>query len=333
MGKSAPKAPDPMKVSAAEAKSSKEVAAYNQQLNSMNQVSPFGSINYTSNGIDPVTGAPRMTQTTSLSPELQGLLSSQIGSQQGVSDAITGALGRLPTGAFDASGINTDGVRDRSFQSQMSLLQPEFDRSFTQLQGMLSDRGLPIGSEIANNQFDQFNRSRDSAMLGAARQADQDAMSEHQRQYGNALTEYNLPLQQLGGLMGNSQAVGNPQFSNYAQSNAQAPNTGQNIWNKYAADQQNYQNQQGQLWSGVGALGNLMMLSDERAKEDIKPVGELYDGQQVYSYKYKGDDTTQIGLMAQEVEDVVPEAVGNIGALKGVRYDLATQLAAAMARR
>jgi hypothetical protein len=66
-------------------------------------------------------------------------------------------------------------------------------------------------------------------------------------------------------------------------------------------------------------------------KEDIKPIGKLNDGQNVYSYRYKGDAKPQIGLMAQEVANFAPEAVGEVGGIKTVRYDLATQRAAEMA--
>jgi hypothetical protein len=58
--------------------------------------------------------------------------------------------------------------------------------------------------------------------------------------------------------------------------------------------------------SGGGGGG---MFSDERLKEEIRPVGKLRDGQNVYSYRYKGDPRTQIGLLAQEVERVHPDAV------------------------
>lgn len=311
MGKSAPAAPNPAKVSAAEAAASKDVANFNAGLNRVSQNSPFGSISWAQNGTDPSSGAPLWTQNTTLDPKLQGLLDSQISSQQGVSDAVTGALGRLPTGPFDASGINTDAMRQRSFDSQMALLNPEFDKSFKQLETRLSERGLPIGSEIANDQFGEFNRSRDSAMLGAARQADQDAAGEAQRQYGNALTEYNLPLQQLSALMGNSSAVQNPSFSSFAQSSAQAPNVGQNIWNKYSADQQAHQNQQSQMWGGLlgaGQLG-LAMFSDRRLKRNIRRIGAMPSGLPVYSYRYIFSDEPQIGVMAQEAEILFPEAV------------------------
>lgn len=77
-------------------------------------------------------------------------------------------------------------------------------------------------------------------------------------------------------------------------------------------------------------------LSDERAKENIEEVGKLADGQKVYAYNYKGDpdERTHIGLMAQEVEKVKPEAVGEFAnGLKGVDYGMATERAAQIVAR
>jgi hypothetical protein len=69
------------------------------------------------------------------------------------------------------------------------------------------------------------------------------------------------------------------------------------------------------------------LFSDERLKEDIEPVGELYDGTNVYSYRYKGDSTPRIGLIAQEVEAMNPDAVIEIGParIKAVDYGRATE--------
>jgi hypothetical protein len=54
-------------------------------------------------------------------------------------------------------------------------------------------------------------------------------------------------------------------------------------------------------------------------------VGKLNDGQKVYSYNYKGDPTPEIGLLAQEVEKVRPEAVATgPDGLKRVDYGAAT---------
>jgi muramidase (phage lysozyme) len=60
--------------------------------------------------------------------------------------------------------------------------------------------------------------------------------------------------------------------------------------------------------------------SDERLKEDIHRVGETDDGLPIYSYRYKGDKKTQIGLIAQDVEKEKPEAVGLAPAADGKLY-------------
>jgi hypothetical protein len=80
------------------------------------------------------------------------------------------------------------------------------------------------------------------------------------------------------------------------------------------------------LLGGASLLTGLFgKLSDVRAKTDIQKVGELDDGQKVYSYRYKGDPTPEIGLLAQEVEKVRPEAVATgPDGLKRVNYAAAT---------
>jgi hypothetical protein len=69
----------------------------------------------------------------------------------------------------------------------------------------------------------------------------------------------------------------------------------------------------------------VMSFSDSRVKEDIKHIGHTYDGQKIYSYRYKGEPQTHIGLLAQEVEKKHPEAVGDVGGIKTVDYDAATK--------
>lgn len=91
------------------------------------------------------------------------------------------------------------------------------------------------------------------------------------------------------------------------------------------------------LLGASGALGSAgwlapLLLSDERAKEDIAPVGVLNSGENVYAFRYRGDPSrkTHIGLLAQEVEDVTPEAVHEVGGVKLVDYRRATAPARAI---
>jgi hypothetical protein len=92
--------------------------------------------------------------------------------------------------------------------------------------------------------------------------------------------------------------------------------------------------------AGLTQSGNIIgatlgFLSDERAKDDIEPVGELFDGQPVFRYRYKGDHRHQIGLIAQDVEEREPGAVIHNFAgsrLKGVNYRRATDMAAELGK-
>jgi hypothetical protein len=98
-------------------------------------------------------------------------------------------------------------------------------------------------------------------------------------------------------------------------------------------------NAPGQSQSGLGQVAGIAkdigsivslasMFSDKRLKENIKKIGKTYDGQNIYSYNYKGDPRQQIGLLAQDVEKHHPHAVGLAHGYKTVDYDKATEHAA-----
>jgi endosialidase-like protein len=86
------------------------------------------------------------------------------------------------------------------------------------------------------------------------------------------------------------------------------------------------------LGTGAGAgasalLSALGFLSDVRVKDNIAPIGALFDGTPVYSFNYIGDRTPRMGLIAQDVERRAPDAVANVGGIKTVNYGKATQRA------
>ena len=69
-------------------------------------------------------------------------------------------------------------------------------------------------------------------------------------------------------------------------------------------------------WNASG----IFTLSDKRAKENLELVGDLAGKLGVYSHNYKGSEKREVGLLAQEVEQVVPDAVICAGAFKAVSY-------------
>jgi len=63
---------------------------------------------------------------------------------------------------------------------------------------------------------------------------------------------------------------------------------------------------------GMGALGMLPMMlgkSDRRLKDETRVIYTLSDGLNVYEYRYIGTDNRVVGLMADEVEELYPDAV------------------------
>lgn len=85
-------------------------------------------------------------------------------------------------------------------------------------------------------------------------------------------------------------------------------------------------------WSQVLGLGltaaGAFSKSDKDVKADRRQIGVTFDGQPIWRFRYKGDPTMRIGLMAQDVEKVHPEAVGELNGVKMVDYRAATEDAA-----
>ena len=73
--------------------------------------------------------------------------------------------------------------------------------------------------------------------------------------------------------------------------------------------------------SAIGMIGTLAALSDARLKENIEQIGTHKGlGIGIYKYNFPWSPKTEVGVMAQEVEKVKPEAVIEVGGVKAVDY-------------
>jgi len=59
-------------------------------------------------------------------------------------------------------------------------------------------------------------------------------------------------------------------------------------------------------------MGSMAAASDRRLKDDIELIGRLDDGLGVYRYRYKWEDEPRVGVMADEVAELRPEALGPV---------------------
>lgn len=75
----------------------------------------------------------------------------------------------------------------------------------------------------------------------------------------------------------------------------------------------------------VNATGDVIGMSDKRIKKELKSIKDSIDiikSLNGYRYKLKSDNTKHIGLIAQEVEEILPEAVytDKDSGYKGIAY-------------
>lgn len=73
--------------------------------------------------------------------------------------------------------------------------------------------------------------------------------------------------------------------------------------------------------TALGTWAGLAAASDRRVKTDIEKVGKTEGGFPIYKFRYKGDPTPRMGVMAQDVEKKRPDLVGEIFGMKFVNYE------------
>lgn len=349
MGKSAPKAPDPVRTAEAQTASNKETAIAQARLNRINQFTPEGSRVFEE--IGSVGGVPQFQETVTLSPEGQAAFEAQQRVGAALSGLAEGQLGRIESNVgqeFDISGLpqaptaddaSRQRVEQALFDRATSRLDPRFERQQEDLETQLANQGFTRGTEgfqrelsnLRESQGDQLQQALNQAILaGGAEQSRQFGLQDVARQRGlqEQLTVRNQPLNELAALL-RGQGVSQPQFQAVPQT-AVAPTDVAGITlgtNQLAQGRTAAQNQFGSdiLQTGATLGGAALLASDRRIKEDIVKIAELENGLNVYSFKYVGSPATHIGLMAQEVEEIHPEAVVEIDGVKHVNYALATK--------
>ncbi len=223
----------------------------------------------------------------------------KVGALTGDRSQVAQALAREASDREMSSGIAS--LRDQGWQSALGAAQTDASRA---LQGSQIQSGLgQLSQQLGLNDANALLAS--GTMQQELRQKQLDAKS------GNAKAQSAYPFettQWLGSLL---QGIG-----------SQAGGTSEGTGTSTA------KNSGGGLGQIVGLGATLFGMSDERVKEDIQPIGETFDGQPIYRYRFAGSPKTEIGLMAQEVEQRHPEAVADIGGLKHVNYHAATEDAA-----
>ena len=173
-----------------------------------------------------------------------------------------------------------------------------------------------------NNSATQQNNSNNAAQAGFNNQAISQlfnqglAGAQFQEQQRNAalqeqLTLRNQPLNEIASILTGTQVSLPQQLSTPGTNIPTTDYAGlvQNDFNNQFAQFQAQQNQFQSALGGLFGLGSTALLSDRRLKDIIRPLAKLKNGLTTYLFRYKGETIERVGLMAQEVLKVNPDAV------------------------
>jgi hypothetical protein len=337
---SAPAAPNYAGAAQATAQGNIDAARLATAANRVNQYTPYGSLEYTMSGEDKY-GNPMWAATQKFSPDQQKLLDIQNQLSYGVGQLGTKGLeyvGQQLANPFDVSQLPSIGINPSETYSDamMRRLAPQMEQSRGKLEQQLANQGIGIGTEAYDRAIRNFDQKQNDLLLGAQTQGLDAGLRARQQQLGELAYRRNEPLNVLSALRTGSQVTAPTYVNSSQQATTQGPdllgaagmqyNAQMGDFNAKQAAQQNLN--QGLM--GLGGAG-IMAFSDIRMKENIMAIGTLPNGLPFYQFEYKPEfkdiagHGKHIGVMAQEVEMVQPEAViTNANGYKMVNYGLLT---------
>jgi hypothetical protein len=316
-----PKPPDPVATAQAQAGVNLSTAVTQQQLNMVDQVNPWGAVDYTQNGSTRFKDSfgnwvevPTFSQKTTFTPQQQAIFDKSQAAQTNLAGIAQDQSGRVAAALSDPFAFDNQDAANWAYDLGAQRLDPRFAREEEALRSRLTNQGIREGTAAWNNAMTRLGESKTDAynqlMLQGRGQA-----------FGEALATRNQPLNELTALLSGSQV------SNPAAMSSPTPQASVGGVDYTGLVQDNYNARLAQNNAMMGGLFGLagaaapFVLSDARTKENIERIGETDDGLPLYRYNYKGDTETRFGPMAQEVDRMQPEASGpSLFGLRTVNY-------------
>ncbi|MCH7499421.1 MAG: tail fiber domain-containing protein [Nitrospinae bacterium] len=235
--------------------------------------------------------------------------------------------------------------RTDAFNSTLERFAPIQEQDRRRMESMYANQGITAGSEAWNRGTDDFNRGITDFRLAADRQA----LGEAGGLYALEAESRSQPINELTAMLNQSQ-VRPPSFVPTPQSQIAAPNYQQAAYNTYQGQADNYAQQlqqQNAMFGGLFGLGgagigyaglsklagaglstaainalpaSMFITSDRRLKTNIRKIGLLPNGLNVYTFNYIWGGPEYTGVMADEVRRIMPHAVLDVGGYDAVNY-------------
>jgi hypothetical protein len=204
-----PAPPDPMATAAAQQQMNNQTAINQQQLNMVDQVTPDGSLTYTSTPGTGKDGLPHYTATTALSPGAQNIYDINQGTKTNIANIGRDQSGRIGDLLGTPLKLGNAETEARLMELGTSRLAPQWARDEESMRTRLINSGIREGSDPWNTEMNRLQFGKNDAlnqlMLTGRQTADTEMMAER-----------NSPINEISALMSGSQ-VSNPTFQNTPQ--------------------------------------------------------------------------------------------------------------------
>jgi len=262
-----PAAPDPFKLIEAQGRE-----------NRVNEIGPGGSTIYKR---DKRTGV--WTANRSFSPELQGLFDQQV-----------------QMAGQDPNAYNQD-VADAMFSRTRSMLDPVFEQQNRTQEQSLANKGIPMGSEAYNTDWETSQKMQNQTYEDAANQA---TLAGTQTGMAQRTNEFN----QLAALLGGQQIGPTAPIDVMGPFSQQY----QGQLNSVNAANANSASRNAQTTSGAASLASLIAmmfmcskdLKENKQEIDHNAVLEGVESLPVESWTYKEDGKQHIGPYAEDFKEI-----------------------------
>lgn len=262
--------------------------------------------------------------------------------QQGVGyvqQALNKPLSTEGMQALQTPGQIQQQAADAAYQNAMRYVEPRLQRQQAALETQLANQGISRDSEAWNNAMQDAQAERENIYgqaqnqaylqgLQGAGQMYSQGLGTRQQQLSEAQLLQQNPINMLNAVRTGAQmqtaampqvGTSSPgQMGMFAGPDLLGATTaqGQYAQGMYNAQQAAKAATMGGLMSAAGTgIGAYAALSDERAKQNVIKIGALDNGLNLYSFEYRDEFKDEaghgrhVGVMAQEVEKVLPEAV------------------------
>lgn len=322
---STPKPPDPAATAAAQSGLNQDTALTQQLMGMTSQVNPWGSVSYDQSGSTGFVNSqgryvdiPRFTQTTTYNPDQQEIFDKSTQAQQNIAGIAQDQSAKLGTYLNDPFEFGNQDAANWAYDLGSQRIIPQQQRNQQALESRLINSGIRPGTQAWNSEMERQTQANSD-------QLNQLALTGRSQAFGEAVTTRNQPINEITALLSGSQ------LQNPGSASPATPSPSVAGVDYTGLVSQNYQNQLqssqsalGGLFGLAGSLGGAAIMSDIRAKTDITRVGMLDNGLPVYAYRYVWGGPMQIGVMAQEVAQLHPEAVMVDGPTGLLTVDYAT---------